>query len=146
MNNDLLHVPSGRTFNLYAADAGGEGRDIVDRVYGHCMRGGPLLCGEHGSPVYLQKRRGHFWAIHFDGRYADHGPGMTDEHKRQTEYEVDPDDIKHAVTTAMGAVGVRPENTFRYFCGIVWRIIRDLQETAGHLVVAEVNDEIFGEG
>jgi len=61
------------------------------------------------------------------------------------EYDVSAEDIQHAVTTAMGAVGVRPENTFRYFCGIVWRIIRELQETAGQIVVANLNDEIYGE-
>jgi hypothetical protein len=61
------------------------------------------------------------------------------------EYEVEPDDLKHAVNTAMTAVGVSRENTFRYFCGIVWRIVRELQEMAGHIVVADLNEEMYGE-
>lgn len=64
---------------------------------------------------------------------------------RVFEYDVDPDDIKHAVDTAMTAPGVLPQNTFRYFCGIVWRIVRELQDTAGHILVADLDDEIYGE-
>lgn len=58
------------------------------------------------------------------------------------EHDVDPDDIKHALETAMTARGVTPENTFRYFCGIVWRIIRDLQEAATDLVMVNLADEM----
>lgn len=60
------------------------------------------------------------------------------------EYDVEPDDIKHAVETAMVAKGVRPENTFRYFCGIVWRIIREIQDTATDLVMTDLDTDLYG--
>jgi hypothetical protein len=42
----------------------------------------------------------------------------------------------------MGASGVRPENTFRYFCGIVWNIVRELQSVAADIVMADVAEEV----
>lgn len=55
------------------------------------------------------------------------------------EYDVHPDDIKYAVQSAMTR---RTSNTFRYFCGVVWGIIRDLQSTAADIVMAEVDNEV----
>lgn len=58
------------------------------------------------------------------------------------EHNVDPDDIKHAVETAMSAPNVRPENTFRYFCGVVWNIVRRTQEVAADLFMADVAEDV----
>jgi hypothetical protein len=52
------------------------------------------------------------------------------------EYDVDQEDIRYAVRAAMGARGVRPENTFRYFCGVVWNIIRDTEAMARQIITA----------
>lgn len=50
------------------------------------------------------------------------------------EYDVHPRDIEYAVETAMGANAI---STFRYFCSVVWNIIREIQRTATQLVATE---------
>jgi hypothetical protein len=54
------------------------------------------------------------------------------------EADVAIEDIQYAVTSAMGASGVRPENTFRYFCGVVWNILRETQEAAKDIAAANL--------
>ena len=57
------------------------------------------------------------------------------------EYEVDWADIDYAVRAAMGAQAVTPDNTFRYFCGVVWNIIRDLEAEAGAIARGDTSPE-----
>lgn len=112
MNDDMLHVATGRVFNLHEADGGGDGRDIVDDIYKHVKRD-DLLCLKHGSAVYLRMYRGHFWGVHFDGLYPDHRPppvGMSDEHKRQTDYLVRAaEDAGFTAAREVPLPGVRPD-------------------------------------
>jgi hypothetical protein len=61
------------------------------------------------------------------------------------EYEVEPEDLKHAVETAMAST-VPVGRTFRYFCGVVWRIIRQLQEAATDIAMADLADEVEHNG
>lgn len=42
--------------------------------------------------------------------------------------------LSQAVTVAMSAQHVEPENTFRYFCGVAWRMVGDLQDRARAIV------------
>lgn len=50
------------------------------------------------------------------------------------------DDIYHAVTVAMRANKVQADNRFRYFCGVMWRLLRERQEMARDLV--ETDEEV----
>ncbi len=59
-------------------------------------------------------------------------------------YGLEPDDLKHAVLTAMENAKVKPESTYRYFCGICWNMLKDLREMAADIVAAEVEDEVNG--
>ncbi|MFB7738311.1 HNH endonuclease [Streptomyces sp. NPDC056112] len=43
-------------------------------------------------------------------------------------------ELSEAVRAAMAAKKVTPENTFRYFCGVCWKKVRNLQETAQAMV------------
>lgn len=45
-------------------------------------------------------------------------------------------DFEHAIALAMGNNKVLMDDKFRYFCGVCWRTVGDLQETAGQLVDA----------
>jgi hypothetical protein len=93
----VVHPATGVTLDLAAEDYGHpDGRAIVASLQGNCRRG-VLLCETHGSPVYLQRRatrvdtsERRLWAVHFDGgnRCAPERTGMTDAHKRQTDYIV----------------------------------------------------------
>lgn len=42
-----------------------------------------------------------------------------------------------AVDVAMKAYGVRAENRFRYFCGVAWNMVTDLQKAAQDVVVGD---------
>lgn len=42
-----------------------------------------------------------------------------------------------AVDKAMGKDNVRPDDTFRYFCGICWRMIGEIQTAARDLIATE---------
>lgn len=55
------------------------------------------------------------------------------------EHDVDPEDITYAIRAAMGTVSVKPDNLFRYFCGIVWNIIREIQSSATDIAVISAN-------
>lgn len=98
MRDLVTHVPTGSELDLSDPNYGHpDGREIVRSLHGNMSRSDPqLLCAKHGSPLYLQMRPVHkgsnerqLWGIHFDGSES-HRPssGMSDEHKRQTEYLV----------------------------------------------------------
>lgn len=50
------------------------------------------------------------------------------------------EDIQTAVRLAMGNGRVLADNKFRYFCGVCWRMVGELQETATQIVDA-IDDE-----
>jgi hypothetical protein len=113
VNDDVLHVASGRLFNLHEADVGGDDRALVEEIYSRRpVKRGVLLCLKHGSDLYLRPVRGHFWGVHFDGTHADHRPfaGMSDEHKRQTDYLVRAaEDAGFSTEREVALPGVRPD-------------------------------------
>lgn len=47
------------------------------------------------------------------------------------------DTMRRFVRTAMVKDGVWPEDRFRYFCGVCWREIKERQDVAHSLIVAE---------
>lgn len=49
--------------------------------------------------------------------------------------------IVEAVSATMGAQKVQPENRFRYFCGVAWNMITQLQEAAEKLASSEVDED-----
>lgn len=54
------------------------------------------------------------------------------------------EELVRAARKALGNDRVGPDQTFRYFCGICWSIVREIQEAATDLVMAELNDEMLG--
>lgn len=98
MRDLIVHIPTGTVLDLAQPDYGHpDGVDIIGSCYGNIRRSAPVLqCGKHGSPIYLQQRstfRGSttktMCGVHFDGtRCSPPSTGMSDEHKRQTEYIV----------------------------------------------------------
>lgn len=50
-----------------------------------------------------------------------------------------------AVTIAMRARGVLPENTFRYFCGVAWNMVAQLQEAARNLLSPTSSEDDEGQ-
>ena len=61
--------------------------------------------------------------------------------ERFHENNLDPDDLQYAVRAAMAAQNVRPENTFRYFCGVSWNVLRDVSETAQEYFMADLAED-----
>lgn len=54
--------------------------------------------------------------------------------------------ITEAVNATMGASKVLPENRFRYFCGVAWNMIAQLQESADKMASGDAgDDELFPE-
>lgn len=53
--------------------------------------------------------------------------------------------IIEAVNATMGANKVLPENRFRYFCGVAWNMITQLQETAEKIATGEKGGSLFAE-
>jgi hypothetical protein len=108
----IRHVPTGTVLDLCAPDYGHpDGRAIISDLYGRMTRGTPMLLCKHGSPIYLQMRPTHqgsadrqMWGIHFDGSQCERpaSPGISDEHKRQTEYVIRA--AEHAGYTATAEV------------------------------------------
>lgn len=99
MRDLVTHVPTGIVLDLNADDYGHpDGITIIGELHGKLSRAeAQLLCAKHGSPLYLQMRptyRGsterQMWGVHFDGSESHRPPsaGVSDEHKRQTEYVV----------------------------------------------------------
>lgn len=96
MRDLITHVPTGIVLDLSDPDYGHpHGREIVDSLYGHLSRSNPeLVCAKHGSPLYLQGRASQkhgrrLFGIHFNGEESHRWhSGMSDEHKRQTDYIV----------------------------------------------------------
>lgn len=89
MRDQVVHMPSGVLLDLADPDYGhpdGSGADLVRSLYRDCKRG-VLVCEKHGGALYLQKRYGALWGIHFDGGQTHRvASGMSDQHKRQVEY------------------------------------------------------------
>jgi hypothetical protein len=50
------------------------------------------------------------------------------------------DELTNCVRVACGNDNVSPSDTFRYFCGCVWRVVTDLQTAAKELLDAEATD------
>lgn len=98
MKDLVRYLPEGIVLDLAEPGYGHpRGPALVAELLGNCSRANPVLvCETHGSPVWLQRRpirRGQrevqVWACHFDGlRCRPAAGGMSDEHKRQTEYVV----------------------------------------------------------
>lgn len=99
MRDLVTHLSTGIVLDLYAADFGHpNGDEILRSLHGHMSRSDPqLLCAKHGSPLYLQMRpvrqgsnEHQMCGIHFDSNQSHRPPasGMSDEHKRQTDYIV----------------------------------------------------------
>lgn len=103
-----------------------EMRDGYATYFEHLWSGWRTGSGQWAKPVPLDPD----WRVTID-RFYEHG--------------VEPSDLKRAIEVAMAARGVRPENTFRYFCGVVWNIIREIQDTAGQIVIRDLDEEIYGE-
>jgi hypothetical protein len=94
----VRYLPEGIVLDLSEPDYGHErGLEIVAEQLGKSHRATPVfVCVKHESPMFLQRRpirRGRpetrIWACHFDG--TDCTPvtgGMSDEHRRQTDYVV----------------------------------------------------------
>lgn len=57
------------------------------------------------------------------------------------EIGLDIEELFDARDIAFGARGVTPENVWRYFCGVAWRKVNDMQEAARSLLAA---DEVDG--
>lgn len=95
MRSLVLHVPTGIQLDLGVEGYGHpDGPQIIYRdTYRQCPKG-TLKCITHAAAanpwLYLQVRNGQMWAIHYDGSLSRHRvhQGMSDEHKRQTEYVV----------------------------------------------------------
>lgn len=47
------------------------------------------------------------------------------------------EEIRYAINTAMDNPRINNGTVFKYFCGIVWRLLRDRQEIAAQLLAAE---------
>jgi hypothetical protein len=94
----VIHVATNAVLDISSNDGGHpDGRALIDASYRDCRKDPPtLVCYDHHSPVYLQRRTRyagaeyHLWAITFDGSHTHSGEPaiMSDEHKRQTEYVV----------------------------------------------------------
>lgn len=94
MRDRVIHQPTGIELDLALPGYGhAHGEHIVRECLGNSRKNKRvLLCGAHAQPVYLIRRPvpGNredraVWANHFgDGQPC--SPGMSDEHKRQTEY------------------------------------------------------------
>lgn len=56
---------------------------------------------------------------------------------RFTSAGLDPKDLVDAVDVAMRQTTVMPDNKFRYFCGVCWRMLDDRQHMARGLLDAE---------
>lgn len=94
----IIHVPTETVLDLARPDFGHpDGATIISDCYGKIRQTDLVLkCHKHGSPIYLQQRptsRGSttktMCGVHFDGtRCNPPSTGMSDEHKRQTEYIV----------------------------------------------------------
>lgn len=52
------------------------------------------------------------------------------------------DEMARAIRVAMTNNRIAPDETFRYFCGICWSVLRELQEAAADIVMAEIADEV----
>lgn len=50
------------------------------------------------------------------------------------------DEMREAVLVAMRKDRVLPEGTFRYFCGVCWRVLDEMREIAGALLDKEEAD------
>lgn len=61
--------------------------------------------------------------------------------ERFHENNLEPDDLDYAVRAAMAAQGVRAENTFRYFCGVAWNVLRSINETAQEIFMADLAED-----
>lgn len=52
-------------------------------------------------------------------------------------------EMARAVRKAMARNDIVPESTFRYFCGTCWGMLRDIQEAAADVFMADLEDELF---
>lgn len=59
------------------------------------------------------------------------------------DLQLSEDEIQRAVRVAMANNKVTAGNTFRYFCGVCWAVIRDLQKSAADILMAELADEDY---
>lgn len=50
------------------------------------------------------------------------------------------DEIRALVDRSCGNSHVHPDDTFRYFCGCVWRVVTEMQDAAKALLDAEATD------
>jgi hypothetical protein len=66
--------------------------------------------------------------------------------ERLHENNLHPDDLQYAVRAAMSAPNVRPENTFRYFCGVSWNVLRQVAETAREYFMADLAQDFEAAG
>lgn len=51
--------------------------------------------------------------------------------------------VSEAVKATMGANKVLPENRFRYFCGVAWNMVNQLQEAAEQIASGEDGSAVF---
>jgi hypothetical protein len=61
--------------------------------------------------------------------------------ERLFENNLHPDDLDYAIRASMAARNVRPENNFRYFCGVAWNVLRDVSETAQEYFMADLAED-----
>ena len=55
-------------------------------------------------------------------------------------------EMARAIRKAMARDDIPPDLTFRYFCGTCWGILRDIQDAAADVFMADLEDEIFNSG
>lgn len=114
MRDLVVHTPSGVILDLADPDYGytdGTGTDLIRTLYRECKRG-ILVCEKHGGALYLQKRHGLLWGVHFDGGQSHRlSSGTSDEHKRQAEYfaRAAKAEAGYDSATEVQLTGVRPD-------------------------------------
>lgn len=84
------------------------------------------------------------WTYDFQKKPIPLDPDWRSTVEKFFSYGLDPDDLAHAVRTAMENRKVLPAHSFRYFCGICWNTLRDLREMAADIVTTEIDDEVNG--
>lgn len=80
------------------------------------------------------------WHCEYDGRPIPRPSGWQASIERFYELGVPIDELTHCVRVACGNDNIRVDDTFRYFCGCVWRTVNDMQDAAKELLEAEAAD------